>query len=70
MIDPGEAEIVRRVFCLFQEGMSLKRIAGVLNDEGVRAPNDGGRGNKKLGGWGHTTVRAMLCNERYIGRIT
>ncbi len=69
VIDEKQAEVVRRVFGLFNDGWSLKRIASLLNEEGLAAPNDGGRGNKNGRGWGHTTIRAMLMNERYIGRF-
>ena len=70
VIDEAEAATVRRVFRLFADGVSLKRLAATLNEEGLAAPNDGGRGNKNGHGWGHTTIRAMLCNERYAGRFT
>ncbi len=69
VIDEGQAETVRRVFRLFADGHALKKIAATLNEEGLSAPNDGGRGNKIGRGWGHTTIRAMLLNERYIGRF-
>ncbi|HEU4583923.1 MAG TPA: recombinase family protein [Polyangiaceae bacterium] len=70
VIDEREAAVVRRVFSLFAEGVSLKKLAAMLNEEGYAAPHDGGRGNKNGRGWGHTTIRAMLCNGRYTGRIT
>lgn len=70
VIDETEAATVLRVFRLFADGTSLKKIASMLNEEGLAAPNDGGRGNKNGHGWGHTTIRAMLCNERYLGRFT
>lgn len=68
VIDPAGAALVVRVFRLFAEGKSVKKIAATLNEEGIAAPNDGGRGNKNGRGWGHTTIRAMLQNERYLGR--
>lgn len=70
VIDPAESAVVRRVFQLFVEGVSLKNLASLLNQDGITAPNDGGRGNKLGRGWGHTTIRAMLSNERYLGRVT
>ncbi len=70
VLDPVDAAVVRRVFQLFVEGVSLKNLASMLNEEGIAAPNDGGRGNKRGRGWGHTTIRAMLSNERYLGRVT
>lgn len=69
VIDEEQAELVRRVFVMWVEGRSLKSIASTLNEEGIPAPNDGGRGNKVGRGWGHTTIREMLMNERYIGRF-
>lgn len=69
VIDGEQAELVRRVFRMFAEGHSLKALASMLNEEGISAPNDGGKGNKKGRGWGHTTIREMLRNERYIGQF-
>jgi site-specific DNA recombinase len=70
VVETEQAAIVLRVFRLFAEGHALKKIAGLLNEEGIAAPNDGGRGNKNGRGWGHTTIRSMLRNERYVGRFT
>jgi len=70
VVDVSEAELVLRMFRQFADGSALKKIASILNEEGIPAPNDGGRGNKRGHGWGHTTIRAMLSNERYIGRST
>ena len=67
IIDPTEAETVVRIFLDFTEGRSANHIARTLNEEGLPAPHDNGRGNKGLRGWSHTTVREMLRNERYIG---
>lgn len=74
VIDETEAALVRRVFEMYAAGSTFKNIAATLNLEAVPAPHDGGprgkRGNKTCRGWGHTTIRAMLANERYIGRWT
>lgn len=69
VIDERQAALVRRMFVMFRDGVSLKKIAATFNEEGVPAPNDNGRGNKSGRGWQHTTIRAMLLNERYIGRF-
>ena len=68
VIEPDEADLVRRVFHLFASGMSLKKIASTLNEEHIAAPHDGGRGNKIGRGWPHSTIRAALLNPRYVGR--
>jgi hypothetical protein len=54
--------VVRRIFERYADGVSTKQVAAELNAEKVRAPYDGR-------GWGHTTIRAMLRNERYVGRF-
>ncbi len=71
MIDLTEAAIVRRIFEAFDRGASPREIAEGLNSDGEQAPYDG-RGYQKLAGrgWPHTTVRSVLRNERYIGRVT
>jgi len=68
VIKEDEAAVVRRIFELAADGVPTKRIAAILNQEGISAPHDGGRGNKVSRGWGSTTVRYMLRNENYVGR--
>jgi DNA invertase Pin-like site-specific DNA recombinase len=67
IILPEEAKVVRRIFDLFDSGLGPKSIAAQLNEDGVPAPHDGGKGHKRNRGWGHTTIRHMLRNENYIG---
>lgn len=70
-IDDGEAAIVRRIYRMHDEGArSYRSIADEFNREGVSPPRNNGRGGKHGGGWTHTTVRAILGNEKYIGRWT
>jgi DNA invertase Pin-like site-specific DNA recombinase len=59
-IEPREAVIVRRIFEAYANGRSLKAIAHRLNTEGVSSPT--GRA-----GWGASTLRLVLRNERYRG---
>jgi len=68
-IDETEAEVVRRIYRMFDQGShGYRAIADALNREGVPAPRNNGRGGKHGGGWGHSSVRAILMNEKYIGR--
>lgn len=67
-IDPAKAEIVRRIFTLYADGMSPRDIAQLLNKEGI----PGSRGRK----WRDTAIRGhvsrgtgILNNESYIGRM-
>ncbi|MFO0583563.1 MAG: recombinase family protein [Anaeromyxobacter sp.] len=68
-IEPAEATVVRRIFERYADGISMKQVAAELNAEHVRAPYDGDYTKPAGRGWGHTTVRAMLRNERYVGRF-
>lgn len=61
-IVPEEADIVRRVFRDFIEGMSISEIAGALQREGVKTP--GGKGK-----WYPSTVVSMIQNEKYQGDL-
>jgi DNA invertase Pin-like site-specific DNA recombinase len=70
LIDDREATTVRRIFETYASGRGFVGIAEQLNREGVPAPHDRGAYRKKLGqGWQASTVRAMLINERYVGRF-
>jgi len=70
LIDKPQAKVVRRIFAAFAAGQAPSRIAEKLNTEGIPAPYDGGAYQKPAGrGWGSGTVRAMLRNERYLGRL-
>ena len=62
-----ESAVVLRIFEMYEAGASYKHIAATLNEEGIAAPHDGGKGNKKAPGWSHSTVRHMLRNEQYVG---
>jgi site-specific DNA recombinase len=66
-IDEEEAAIVRRLFEMYASGLSLKRIAWQLNAEGVRSPQpQKGRFNRS---WCVSSVRHILRNRRYVGKI-
>lgn len=67
VINPSEAEIVRRIFELSGGGQSLKRIARMLNAEHVQSPR--ARRDRVGGEWCPTAIREMLKNELYIGRV-
>lgn len=60
-IDPEEAAIVRRIFTEGQRGLSLHKIAEVLNKQGLKTR----RGKDWVAG----TVQAVLRNRFYIGEL-
>ena len=59
-IVPEEAEIVRRIYRMFIEGMATSRIAKTLTDEGIQTP----AGKTK---WQTQVVESILTNEKYKG---
>ncbi len=65
VINEAQAAIVRRIFQEYNDGGSLNGIARMLNVEGVPSPRTGTR--HKRTGWGGSTIRAMLYNEKYAG---
>jgi DNA invertase Pin-like site-specific DNA recombinase len=60
IIEPTEAEVVKRIFKEYLEGSSLIQIARNLEADGILT----GAGNKK---WAGTTVKGILTNEKYMG---
>jgi site-specific DNA recombinase len=69
--DPMTAAVVRRIFEMFANGQGLKQIANTLTAEGVHSPSAHDRKRNRHRdprGWAHTAIRAMLRNERYLGR--
>ena len=59
-VNPAEALAVRRLFELSAQGHGIKRLAGILNAEGIPGPKGSGR-------WSATGIRDMLRNDRYRG---
>ena len=57
----AEAETVRRIFAMRDAGLTLRAIAARLNDEGVAT--------KRGGKWYAATVRYILDNPKYAGRV-
>jgi len=55
--DPRELTVVRRIFAWHKEGLSLREIAGRLNEEKVPTKT------RAAGGWRSETVRLILNNR-------
>ncbi len=64
-IHEGGAKIILRIFRAYRDGASLTGIAHALNRDGIPSPRVGSR--HTAFGWGQSTIRAMLRNERYVG---
>jgi DNA invertase Pin-like site-specific DNA recombinase len=67
-IDPVKAEIIRRIFRLYADGMSPQDIASLLNSEGLEGPDGIAWRDTAVRGW-KSRGTGILNNESYIGRI-
>ena len=61
VINPEEAEIVKRIFQEFANGKSIHKITIKLNEERISTKRN------MRGGWNISTVSRILKNEKYIG---
>ena len=76
IIDEETAPVVRRIFAMRASGMATRKIATILNDEGVQPPGElyyqrQGRSNPRRVNhlWNGTTVTVIIQNEVYIGNM-
>lgn len=60
VIDPEQAEIVKRIYREYLKGLSMDKIAAGLERDGILT----GAGGKK---WHTSTINKILRNEKYIG---
>jgi site-specific DNA recombinase len=60
IIDPEQAEIVKRIYREYLEGLSMKKIAEGLEQDGILT----GAGKTK---WYDSTINKILRNEKYMG---
>ena len=58
-LHPEQAPVAHRIFRAYGDGVSMKKIAASLNDEGIASPG----GNT----WDMSAVRYILYNETYRG---
>ena len=70
VVVPGQADVVRQIFEKYGAGVGLKAIAESLNDQGIPSPGSTwNRKSRRCKGWLHSAVRAILKNERYVGKL-
>ena len=79
LIDPPAAQVVRRIFDLFEKGCGKVRIARKLNQEGIPSPSEykrilgeryhNGRRMNRTTYWTYATVHRILQNQMYAGNM-
>ena len=62
VIIPDEADIVRRVFQMYANGLGTFKIAKQLEHEGIPT-------KRYKNGWSNTVILRMLRNEKYVGDL-
>jgi DNA invertase Pin-like site-specific DNA recombinase len=62
VIEPAEAVVVRMIYDLRNQGLSLREIAHELKERTIPSPS--GKAT-----WGIETVRTILQNEKYKGHV-
>lgn len=70
IVNPQEAELVRRIFNLYLEKKTLLEVARILNAEGYKT-KEYSRTGKKYGGvpFKNSNIQLMLNNHTYIGKV-
>lgn len=61
VVEPEEANTVESFFRMYREGMSLRQIAEVANQQDI--PTSRG------GQWQASTIQHILRNPNYVGRV-
>ena len=77
IVDEEAGGIVRQIFSLYKDGMSVGQIADRLNELGIQSPMEHkirsginfetGFKTREAAKWSYTAVRRILANEVYIG---
>jgi len=67
--DEDQAAVVGRIWREYADGRSQKQIAHRLNDERVAFPSQDTERGAARKGWAPSTVRTILMNETYCGRV-
>ncbi len=62
VIDPEQAEVVKRIYREYLKGSSMNKIAAGLEADGILT----GAGGKR---WHTSTINKILRNEKYIGEV-
>ena len=64
IIHEEEAEMIRRIFHMYAEGLSSRKIASILNAEGVLPPGARWRNRKGVGRtWSHSVLFKATPNS-------
>jgi hypothetical protein len=60
LVEPEEADVVRRIFYMYEHGVRLEEIVQTLADEKI---------TKNGVAWSPIMVKRVACNEKYVGDV-
>jgi len=66
-INPTEAQVIRRIFAMYDAGFGLTRIVKELNSDRIPSPGTASSKTGKMNHWYSNTIHSMLRNEKYAG---
>ena len=79
VIDPEDADVVRRIYDMALEGYGLAEIANALGADGIVNPTyywrskgvnrSGSKSTLEPTKWGHTTIKKILTLQEYCGDV-
>ena len=67
--EQSRVDLVVEIFEMYGAGLGYKTIADILNKRGVPAPRDGKWSKRHKPGWSHGTIRNIITNPAYLGRL-
>ncbi|MGG5890389.1 recombinase family protein [Falsiroseomonas sp. HC035] len=68
-LDLERAEVIRRIFDLYEMGKGAEQIARMLDAEGIDTFGDGPKQKRKAAHWHKTYIQKILSNEAVVGVI-
>jgi DNA invertase Pin-like site-specific DNA recombinase len=67
---PERVEIVKRIYRMSMDGLGIHKITQILNREGVKPFNGGGKFSKNpRGTWANSSVNSILSNRAVFGEF-
>ena len=67
--EQSRVDLIIEIFEMYASGLGYKTIADILNQRGVAAPRDGNWSKRHKRGWSHGTIRNIIQNPAYLGRL-
>lgn len=67
IINESEAQIIRRIFQMYNMGLGYSRIAKALNEDKVPSPSAAYAKSGQVTSWSNQSIQNILKNQKYAG---